>query len=67
MSGEWRELWRYSGADGTQLANLTQLADVDRGNLILSANDGGDEGWVSLDVAAVQQLRDALDEWLGRP
>lgn len=64
---KWRELWRFENEDRTQLANLTQLADVDRGRLILSANDGGDEGWCSLDVAAVQQLRDALDEWLGRP
>lgn len=62
---EWVELWRFDGPDGTQTANLCRLAGVEREHLILSTNDGGDEGWASLDVAAAEALRDALTLWLG--
>ena len=63
MTPTWRQLWSYTSADARNLASLSQL-DVDRGHLILTANDGYDEGWISLDVAAATQLRDALNAWL---
>lgn len=67
VSREWRELWSTTADEDTQAANLTELVANGSpvpGALILSVNDGGDEGWISLDYASVKQLRDALDAWL---
>jgi len=61
----WRKLWSYMNAADDRAADLTQLADVDRGHLILTTyDDEGGEVWVSLDVAAAAGLRDALNAWL---
>jgi hypothetical protein len=64
---EWRELWRHEDVESQQVANLTQLV-VDGtpvpGAVVLSANDGGDEGWTSVPFGAVRELRDALSAWL---
>lgn len=63
----WHELWSFTAEERQQSATLEKLTDGDvdvPGGLILTANDGGDEGWVSLPYEALRMLRDAIDEWL---
>jgi hypothetical protein len=66
-SSEWREVWRYDDHEAQQSANLTQLTrngEPVPGALVLSVNDGGDEGWTSVPYGALRDLRDALNDWL---
>ena len=63
----WHVLWSFTAGDREQTARLEKLTDggVDvPAGLILTANDGGDEGWVSLPYASLRMLRDAIDDWL---
>lgn len=66
---DFRDVWTFTDAETQQSAGVAELrgasgALLDREHLLLSANDGGDEGWCSVPRADVEKLRDALSAWL---
>lgn len=64
----WRELWRFTAPDREQTMNVEELldGDVPVPGLVFTANDGGDEGWASLQRDQVRELRERAHD-MARP